>query len=607
MTPRPLRLPLVLGLHALALFASATIIFMLQPLVGKMLLPVVGGTPAGWIVALAFFQIMLLLGYLLAHGLSKCPPVIHGIFYLCGLGVGLSFLPFSFEGALYSETPGAADIFLLLVRTVALPFIAISATASTVQRLFTTTGHPSAADPYFLYAASNLGSFAGLLLYPLVIEPLLTLHQQQAVLRGAYAMLILLVLGCLLLSGRQALAAAPDAAPATPIPWRRRFEWLALSFLPSSLLLGVTIHITTDVISAPMIWILPLALYLLTFVIAFGKSRPVMQSKLEESHADIILACIVLTSLLRPTWMAGFMGVGFYLGVFTLIALICHTRLAALRPPGKHLTGFYLAMSVGGALGGVVNAFIVPAVFNRVLEFPLMLLASFALHPAFTPKSRGGMIYLGLLVLSVFLVNMPAPNIGMTDLAARWSFAIALLFMICCLAPRYQKTMLRPGFVAMSALLIFMVTQFLIGESGQILSTRNFYGTIRVYDRKGTVDGTPTTLRVMQHGSTVHGTQWRDPAHETQPTSYYVTDGPFGDIFSISRPRRVGVLGLGAGASNCYADKNRDFTFFELDPAVIRVAEEDFTFLRKCVSRDPPRIITGDGAPRACAAEGREI
>ena len=375
----------VLVLFSFTLFLSAALMFGLQPMVGKMLLPIVGGTPSGWIVAMAFFQIMLLVGYLLAHGLSCYEPRMMGLQYLLCLGIGAFFLPTHLAGHadMLSPTPMAYDVFLLLMVSVAVPFIALSATASTLQKLFTTTGHASAKDPYFLYAASNCGSFAGLLLYPFLVEPNSTLTGQSNGWFAGYVLLMGLVVKCLLVSKNKTIPQKISAKKFTAIHWSKRLEWICLAFVPSGLPLAVTLHITTDIFSVPLLWVIPLGVYLLTFIIAFSKKELVSYKKIMLAQPVAVAVVIALMFLATPLMNFSWYAMGLNLAGMAVVALMCHMRLARSRPVDedqRHLTDFYLMMSLGGALGGVLGAFVAPAIFNSLIEYPILLLASCLLN-----------------------------------------------------------------------------------------------------------------------------------------------------------------------------------------------------------------------------------
>lgn len=579
----------LLGLFALTLFTAAALMFAVQPMTGKMLLPLVGGTPAGWVVALAFFQIMLLLGYLLAHQMSRLPARAHGVAYLACLGAAAWFLPIHFpEGGVER----AMDVFALLAATLGAPFIALAATSSTVQRLFTFTGHPAAQDPYFLYKASNLGSFAGLLLYPFVIEPTMTLAQQSRAMVFGYVLLGVFALLCTLLARRAAVAqTAVESAP-EKTAWLR---WLMLALVPSSLLLAVTTYITTDIVSAPLIWILPLAVYLMTFVTAFSRRPAISLSVAEKLQPYAITGAIILICLVQMVELTSWFGVFFSLCMFGIVALACHGQLAALRPKaeGRALTRYYLFISLGGAIGGSLNAFVLPHVFDRLLEFPLMLLAAFMLHPAFQLRTRHGIAYVSLLVAAVLLAQLPDFQIvssGIRMMASSLALIGLLMF-----APVFYRPLFQPRRLMMAALIAFMVSQYLLADDRFQLSMRNFYGTIRIYTTEQQ-DGDKTyAVRKLQHGSTIHGAQVEDPALEREPTTYYTKTGPLGDIFRRYEPASIAAIGLGAGAAFCYPATDRHFTFIEIDPAIVTVANKYFTFLDKCAQPTPARIITGDG------------
>ncbi len=597
---------LLLGVFSLTLFLSAALMFAIQPMTGKMLLPIVGGTPAGWIVAMAFFQIMLLVGYLLAHILSKFPPRIHAALYISALAAGIYFLPVDIRShaSLIDGNPQPFDIFLLLSSALALPFIALSATSSTIQRLFTTTGHASAADPYFLYVASNIGSFAGLLLYPVFFEPALTLSEQSGYSSMAYTGLIGAGLLCLALSllgkSTQAEESVASAATRTPVGAKRYLHWMALAFIPSSLLLGVTIYITTDIMSVPMIWVLPLCLYLLTFIIAFAKKSPISLRSMQDLHPAAVLISITLICVTQVSLLIEWVGIFFYLGIFFIIALACHMKLAALRPldsQSHHLTGFYLMMSVGGALGGVLNAFVIPLVADRLIEFPLILTASLLLHPAFNPRNAYGIITMTALTLTTLTLYSTPPQLSIRPAEATEAIMYLMGTAVICLLmfPGSRRYLRMESLITLSAVMLF-IAQFMIQQMDVIYSDRNFYGTIRVSDVTVKKDGKSYDVKIIRHGTTVHGSQViAPPEYETEKTSYYNTKGPLGDIFAALAPQRVAAIGLGAGVVNCYTAPDRHFTFFEIDPAVVDVAEKYFSFLKSCKSAAEPRMIVGDG------------
>lgn len=599
-------------IFSVTLFMSASMMFAIQPMTGKMLLPLVGGTPAGWIVAMAFFQIMLLGGYLLAHVFSKLSARGHALGYITALGIGIVSLPLNLadHAGRISSTPMAQDIFILLTFALALPFIAISATSSTIQRLFTTTNHKSAADPYFLYVASNIGSFCGLLLYPTLIEPNFSLSAQSQYLTFFYLGLMTFALVCLLLSGKEKPRTdAVQTADAGTTTYRHYLEWMVLALVPSSLLLGVTFHITTDIMSIPMMWVLPLALYLLTFVIAFSK-KPIIPLWLAQGlHPWVVFFTIILAGIYKIDWLHNWPGIFFYLSVFFVVTLSCHLQLAARRPldgNSRHLTGFYLMMSAGGALGGIFNAFIVPVFSVRVIELPLMLVFSLLLLPAVKKKSLPAYFIIAAVAVCTAMMGYTPPQIMIApETLPSVSMLIIIGFISIALVAQKYTDVFKTSTLAMVTAACLLLSQFMINANNIMHSSRNFYGTIRIFEKSITVENPhrPITakaeefkLRMLIHGTTTHGMQIMEPEeYRLIPTAYFSPQGPVGDIFNILQPKNVTVVGLGAGVMNCFNAPDRHFTFIEIDPDMVAAAQEYFTFLRDCKSASEPQIIVGDG------------
>jgi hypothetical protein len=588
---------LTIGLFGVTLFWSAAMMFALQPMVGRMLLPLVGGTPAGWIVAMAFFQVMLLVGYLYAHFLSRFAPRMHGLLFILALLLGCLFLPVQMKSGGFTGTPGAFDAFMLLTFSLAVPFIALSATSSTLQRLFTATGHPSARDPYFLYAASNLGSFVGLFLYPLVFERIWGLSQQSAYWYGCYGILITATLACLMLSGKK--AEEKKAETGAPVTNKQRLGWVLLAFFPSSLLSGVTTHISTDIFSAPMLWVLPLALYLLTFVAAFSRRQPLSFDFIAKFHPVMVIITVgmllMYTSAIRVSWLV----MGVHLLAFGATALMCHTRLARQRPPGegRNVTEFYLMMSVGGALGGILNAFIAPAVLDRLLEYPLVLVLSCLANPSFTaalPRRSKPFILAGFALMAgyaAFGMLKWDTFAGSSRDAGFYMMMIDLLLVCIVLLLSINVRAVFAG-----ALVLLFLAEAVMPRD-VVMTSRNFYGVIKVFDRPMQIGRHAETVRYMYHGTTTHGTQILGDRHRKTITAYYTRGGAIGDIFNLYNPRDIAVIGLGAGTLNCYSTPDNAFTFYEIDPGVVDVARNDrlFTFLSACKGRRAPEIVLGDG------------
>lgn len=587
---------LALGVFGFTLFLSAALMFALQPMVGKMLLPLVGGTPAGWIVALAFFQIMLLAGYLLAHLFSALTLRKHGMLYLLGLLCGALFLPISLvsgTGVVSSDTWG---VFTLLTANVAVPFMVLSTTSSTLQRLFTATSHGGAQDPYFLFAASNLGSFGGLLLYPVLAEPLLTLDQQAGFMRLAYFVLIAVGCLCLFLTEKPAEQKSETTTKEPPPAAATKLQWLLLSLVPSSLLLGVTSYMTTELFSAPMLWILPLGFYLLTFVVAFANRQYLKLQTLENIYPYLAcLAVFVISVLPFRGWLSTFTGAGFFLLTFTVICLSCHMRLASLRPANRYLTSFYLLVALGGAMGGALNAFVVPFAFNRLVEFPLMIIVSLLLHAQFRMKTRSGIAAVALLAIAVTLANLPTPLMSADNATYYKIYIFIVLLSLVYLLLAYAKKLVTVQIVALGTVFLFFLAQFGIANVGEVESARSIYSTIAIIDKPVSYGDEKYVLRYMRHGNTNHGLQIKGKEREKTLTSYYTAGGPIDNVFHAYNPKNVLVLGLGAGTLNCFEAPGRKFTFVEIDPEAVRLAQDKFTFLSACAAEDTPKVVIGDG------------
>lgn len=591
----------LLVLFSLTLFLSAFLMFGLQPMVGKMLLPLVGGTPAGWIVAMAFFQLMLLAGYFMAHAFARFTPRVHTALFVLALIIGAACLPPVLPPLLPDTTaPDAFDIFHLLTMTVALPFVAISAASSTLQRLFTTTGHASARDPYFLYAASNIGSLAGLLAYPTLVETFLPLSLQSRIWMAGYALLIGLGAACLLLSRRTQQnddpAATEDLSPRGPkAGWRRQLHWVLLAFIPSSLMLGVTTHITTDVFSAPLMWVLPLSLYLVTFIIAFSRQKTLTFDRVTTLQPVVVATTIGAMFLCRTSYISqAWPSVFLHLLAFFAVALMCHLYLARLRPVDQpqQLTSFYLMLSIGGALGGAVNAFIVPALLDRIIEYPVLLILSLLVNPAFYTTRLSVPIRAMIVLVLVFIV---AIGIIDTQVPVQDDRMLAMALVttgIIVLATVFLSMNIRAAFFG--ALVMFLVTQFVIPQN-IIYQARNFYGYIRIADNPIRIGKREALERVVRHGSTKHGSQILDPAYKTEKTTYYTNNSPPAEFIGMFAPKDIAVVGLGAGTLNCFSTPENAFTFIDIDRDMAEAAQKYFTYLSDCKGRRPPRIVVGDG------------
>jgi hypothetical protein len=572
------------GLFAGAVFMSAALVFLVEPMMGKLILPRLGGSPAVWNTSLAFFQAALLVGYAYAHGLQRWvrPVKAQAAVHVAVLAAAALTLPLRLSSLMGDPPPtGAPALWLtgLLALSVGAPFAALSATAPLLQAWWARTRDGEAAgDPYVLYAASNLGSLLALVAYPAVVEPLLTLSAQRLSWTAGYGLFVVLA-GALALhvarAGRDAPAQAA-AAPARSTSWRERATWMALAAMPSSLMLGVTSHITTDVASAPFLWAAPLGLYLLTFVIAF-QARPLIHRERGLLwQAPAACACAVLLPFPGGSWP---LQLSVHLAAFFLTALVCHQALAARRPEPARLTEFYLLMSLGGVIGGGFNAFLAPVVFNEVWEYPVVL----ALAGLARPWGRGrprpwewAVFAVGLAAAGGAFVfaRMPAPG-----------GALAFAGLGIALSAAFALRDRGPMFAAL------LGSALLAGLSGAnfldvVTVKRSFFGVHKVTNL---TDPAMRPVRLLFNGTTVHGAQLRAPFDVCRPLTYYSPYTPIGQVFGAltapgAKPVRIAAVGLGAGAVAAFTRPGDAIRFFEIDPAVVALSRDsgDFTYLTGC-------------------------
>ncbi len=631
---------------AATLFVSAGLLFVVQPMLARMLLPRFGGTPAVWNTCLVFFQAALLVGYTYAHLLGRLPLRRQGLWHAIALVVALALtplvtLPFGLANLL-APSPEANPIpalLALLAVAVGLPFVVASATAPLVQRWFGNTGHATARDPYFLYAASNLGSMIALIGYPLCIERLLPLAWQAWAWVIGYGLLVILVVACAVVAGRSSAKSEPAPVVARRPEKRavvraaRRWRWLALAAVPSSLLYGVTTYLTTDVASMPWLWIIPLVLYLLTFILVFARRPPIPHGQVVRALPLVILGQVFVFPLgdLRPVWVPFLL----YLATFFIVCLACHGELANDRPTADHLTEFYLLMSAGGALGGLFNTFLAPVLFETAIEYPLALVCACALMPS---KKRGPaldwadlwvplLFFLGLAIVVTWVTKQSTFSVPV-QMSLTYGLGAAVCYTF---APRPIRFALGVGAVLLATSLGGPVRSDGQAELRRLVyQERSFYGIIRVVDKERPGDP-PIHIREFVHGSTIHGMQRLPSDAETisdllaplasvgpldagmqaatawdawigrrnQPLAYYFPTGPLGQVFAhLPGPtpgRRIAVLGLGAGGLAAYGRAGEAWDFYELDPAVPRVAERYFTYLGDCRKRGAAvRVVVGD-------------
>lgn len=684
---RGARAALLLVTFATAIFLNAALLFAVQPMFTKMVLPLLGGTPAVWNTCLLFFQTALLGGYLYAHLTSRwLRPRVQAAVHLGLLLVSLIVLPIHIPASWATPPTGTLPIpWLLGLLTVSLglPFFLLSAGAPLMQRWFATTRHPSASNPYFLYAASNLGSFAALLAYPFVIEPRLRVSEQSVSWLIGYFVLLGLIAACAAgayylrrrldesaaplrsatlleqaaapeMSGASdGVAALPDegAAPLVPgepsdgeplltaspegrVQLRRpgalrgsmrylveenpqavdallerpewtaddptivpnaqwRLRWVLLSFAPASLLIGVTTYLSTDIASMPFLWVVPLALYLLTFVLVFAR-KPLLPRKVV-LHAQLVLGLVLVIVLSLGAGTRIVPLAFWHLVAFFATAMVCHRELADSRPRAEYLTEFYLWMSFGGVLGGAFNVIVAPLLYNSLIEYPFALIIAFGLRPSLSRDySRKALlldlVFPALVLLAVWgAYRLPKPP-------DQWfSHGSALLLSMAAVVVLLFWR--RPLRLALGAGAIIAAVRLNASmDSDVLLERRSFFG---IYKVRRILE-----YHVLQHGTTTHGGQSRQSSRRLEPLTYYHREGPMGDIFetvATERPyRRVALVGLGAGTTACYGREGETWTFYEIDPLVARIARNPalFTYLRDC----PPETTIELGDARLSLA-----
>ncbi|MCT7950345.1 fused MFS/spermidine synthase [Ancylothrix sp. C2] len=602
---------MMLIIFSATLFISAFLLFWVQLMVAKMILPLLGGSPSVWNTCQLFFQAVLLLGYGYSHlttqrwGLRR-----QAIFHSFLLFLPVAFLPLTLTK--YWLPPQNANpifwLLALLLVSVGLPFFVISTTAPLMQKWFASTPNSSQNDPYFLYSASNLGSMLGLLFYPIFIEPNFSLSQQSWAWSAGYGLLIFLTLCCAGFlakkkfkptKGEMPVYPPADATPGElplqteagesldPPTLKQQLQWLFLAFIPSSLLLGITTYLTVDLAAIPLLWAVPLALYLLTFILAFAPTN-LLPIPIFSKSLPLFFSPLIILSLLKILQPIGLL-LPLHLTGFFIATGLFHAKLAQLRPPVQYLTKFYLWVAFGGVLGGIFNALLAPAIFPTISEYPLIMLLSLLLlqtplFPKNNPKSKILPLSLGLL-LGALLGGFTLDNFFKNALV--FACGVALLAAIY-----YIFTLSKWRFVA-GALLILMLAQFSIGNLGGLLySERSFFGVNRVvYDKRG-------NYHSLLHGTTLHGRQSLDPKRQQEPLTYFHPTGPIGQLFqylnSQQKLKNIAVLGLGIGTLAAYSQPGQNWTFYEIDPSVKKIASDPryFTFLKN--AKSPYQIILGD-------------
>src|ERR1051326_8544487 len=571
-------------------FFNALLLFLIQPMFAKAALPLLGGTPAVWTTCMLFFQAALLAGYLYAHASIR----LLGVHRQAALQMAVAPVPLLVLPVTLGvhPPPGHAPPIIWLIgvmtSTVGLPFLVLSTTAPLLQRWLSLASGPATLDPYLLYASSNAGSLVALLAYPTLIEPLVPLSTQGVWWTIGYALNATALVACaaLVLRSRGGGDFVTDIGPAPSA--QRKFRWVALAFAPSGLMLAVTSHISTDIAAVPLLWIVPLALYLSTFVIAFG-GRTLRLLIVVRRALPLTLLPLILFLTSQVTAQLWFI-IPLHLATFWMLALLCHSELAADRPAPAHLTEFYVWVAVGGVAGGVFNT-LAPLLFVRVAEYPILIAATCLilaganelrlafLHPRqLLRPAAGGLIAAIVLGAAGQLEMDPRAILPVLGASALLVFGVS-------------KDPAR--FAIGVALLLAAGMPWPSRAWGHVLyAERTFFGVYRVTEDAG------RAFVSLFHGTTLHGRESTAGRDRPDPLTYYHRGSPIADVFAVAERRTiasVGVVGLGVGSLAAYARSGQRWTFYEIDPAVERIARDEryFTFLSTCGDRC--HVVLGDG------------
>jgi spermidine synthase len=591
--------PSIPWIYVLAVFGGASLTFMVQPMVAKLVLPQLGGSPQVWNTSMVFFQAALLVGYGYAHFLQRIPGLrTQVVIHIAVMLAAGCFLPLRMTELLGEPAAGHPVIWLLgvLGLTIGAPFAALSATAPLVQAWYAKgPGEKDGKEPWALYAASNLGSLLALLAYPVLVEPGLTLAAQRWGWSGAYCVFLLLM-AALALRVRQGQPAASEAIlrtqaqPVAVVSWRQRAVWIALAAIPSSLMLGVTTHLTTDVASAPFLWVAPLSLYLATFIIAF-QTRPLIKPEVSVVFMSTALIVCVATLPFGTGNVTATLLI--HLITFFLCALVCHQALVARRPDPSRLTDFYLCMSIGGVVGGAFNALLAPVIFETVLEYSLVLALCALVRPLQLGRpspielSATAIAVLGSLIAALALTNEAWRLFGKTGWGAPDDIVKILTSVGVLLVAVATISVRARGYLFFALVVLLSLTARLVGDRVAVYeSQRSFFGVVHL--SIADVPGLGGPVRVFSHGTTLHGAQATDPRFRCRPLTYYAPETAIGQVFRSRQASQaslqVGAVGLGAGAVAAYNRAGDRMTFFEIDPEVVEISSnpEIFSYTTRC-------------------------
>ncbi len=602
-------------LFTVAIFVAAALLFVIQPMVGKMVLPRAGGSPQVWNTSLVFFQTALLGGYLYAHLSVRWLGVrVQALVHIVVLALPLLVLPIALPDG-NPAVDGGQSWWILTALTlgVGAPFFVLASASPLIQSWLAATTHETGEDPYFLYAGSNAGSLVGLVVFPFLLEPLLPVTRQASLWMFGYAGFVLLGGACALVaalgSGKASPAheqslAGPAAVPAragddSDVTRNDRLFWLFCAAVPSALLMGVTQYLTSQIAPISLLWVLPLAVYLATFIVAFARRQLVSTAKVSRLLAivTVVTALTLLARMFDPAWAIALL----HLALLALAGLLCHMRLAERRPATSHLTEYYLLISVGGALGGSFGALVAPVVFNFIAEYPIAVVLACLFRIPFSGSSQQSALTRALFhgkaldfalpaLLLAYVLGASAATRAIEGFSDGWAvLLVAVVPTLLCFvfSPRPVRFALGVAVLLGTA------------ESGQMYrgdilhQERTFFGVHRVTRDPG------NSVNILYHGSTVHGVQSLDPAREREPLGYYHPSGPSGSVVQAVATQEsktnIGLVGAGTGALAVLAAPHQHVTLFEIDPEVVRIANdpEYFTYLQN--TRATHETVVGDG------------
>lgn len=536
------------------------------------------------------YQLLLLGGYAYAHWISRLQPKRQAAMHLILFAVAALWLPIGLTSM--SPSQDLSPIIWVpwfLLSSIGPLFFMISAQAPLMQRWFAL--EEARGEPYALYAASNLGSFAGLICYPVLVEPLFTLQQQSVLWTSIYALLVLLVAGCALtIPSNKVAVAEPIKSPASGTG--RTLLWIVLAAVPSGLMLSTTTHLTTDIVAVPLLWVLPLGLYLLSFVVAFAKRRGLAEFITQVAPVVILIAGGVAfaSGTQRPMFSAT-LG----LSLLFVVAVTLHSELYRLRPAADRLTSFYLAMSFGGMLGGAFCALLAPVLFDWAYEHPLLILAAALLipHMALIPRlerlwkhPRSHLLAIAVIVLAFALSLFGKNSFYALPSWATWTIlGIIVAIAVLSLGQRYLFA------ACLCAMMLNYGGWYELWRSVENTRTRSYFGIYSVTDQRR------ANIRTLAHGTTTHGLQLLEPSRARQPTTYYTSNSGVGQAMLAAErlygaDARIAVIGLGTGTLACYRKPGQNWSFFEIDPAMVKIARGRFSFLANCAP--DANIILGD-------------